>query len=538
MPGESLRRSSSPTRVRGPLVSILLPTHNRRRYLAEALASAVRQTHGNLEILVVRDGGEEVADVVRSFDDPRVILIDRRENRGKPFSLNEALARARGKYVAYLDDDDVYYPYHIEVLVEALESRADSGVAYSDLYKTYCEVLAGGGRVVLSKHVEISRDFDRFLMLYFNHVLHVSLMHRRDLLDKTGLYNENLNILIDWDMTRRLAFFCDFHHVPLVTGEFYSPVGECDRISIRQRKEPEEYLRNILAIRTTRPAPPWSRIKDLSIILLAERADHDAADTMLRIWRYTFYPYKLFVPLPPDELARLNVRMPNVELIPVPALSSPGVRLDAALRASADGYVAVVSAGLALEEMWIEYPLYALSDSRGQEGFLAAGATPPSWAIVLRRNDLERARQAYPLPSVEASLAAAGIRMRLPREEELPFQFDELLRQAKLAEADGNWMTAARLFEQMGERFANTLWMRAMAARAYFEAGDHERAGQLSHEANQERPTVETLLLEAKVRRHRRDFAIAIRLLGQAEQLLGTHDGSPPIRPKSDLCLR
>jgi glycosyltransferase involved in cell wall biosynthesis len=538
MPDDSLRPPPNSTRRRGPLVSILLPTHNRSRYLAEALASAVQQTYGNLEILVVRDGGAEVANVVRSFDDPRVILIDRKENRGKPFSLNEALARARGKYVAYLDDDDVYYPYHIEVLVEALESRAEGGVAYSDLYKTYCEVLAGGGRVALSKHVEISRDFDRFLMLHFNHVLHVSLMHRRDLLDKTGPYNESLSVLIDWDMTRRLAFFCDFHHVPVVTGEFYSPVGECDRISIQQRKQPQEYLRNMLTIRTTRPAPPWPRLQDLSIILLADRADHRAADTMLRIWRYTFYPYKLYVPLPSEELARLNVRMPNVELIPVPPLSSTGERLDAALRVSGGDYVAVVPGGLAVEEMWIECSLYALLHSHVPEGFLTAGATPQCWSAVLRRRDLEGARQTHPHPSVEASLAAAGVPVRLPREEELPFQFDELLRQAKQAEAEGNWATAARLFEQMGERFANTLWMKAMAARAYFEAGDHERAGQLSHEANQERPTVDTLLLEAKIRRHRRDFTTAIRLLGQAEQLLGSHDGSPPVRPRSDLCLR
>jgi len=248
--------ASKDVRVSDPLVSVLLPTHNRRRYLAEALASVVQQTYRNLEIFVIRDGGEEVADVICSFHDPRVIFIDRKENRGKPFSLNEALSRARGKYVAYLDDDDVYYPYHVETLVKALESETDCGVAYSDLYKTYCQVLAGGGRVVLSKHVEISRDFDRFLMLYFNHVLHVSLMHRRDLLDQTGLYNEALNILIDWDMTRRLAFFSDFRHVPVITGEFYSPIGECDRISFQRRKDTQEYLRNILAIRTC-PSFSW-----------------------------------------------------------------------------------------------------------------------------------------------------------------------------------------------------------------------------------------------------------------------------------------
>lgn len=529
--------ASDDVRESGPLVSILLPTHNRRRYLMEALASAVQQTYRNLEIFVIRDGGQDVADIVRSFDDPRVIFIDRQENRGKPFSLNEALSQARGKYIAYLDDDDVYYPHHVETLVKTLESEADCGVAYSDLYKTYCRVPAEGDRVVLSKHVEISRDFDRFLMLYFNHVLHVSLMHRRDLLDRTGLYNEDLNILIDWDMTRRLAFFSDFHHVPIITGEFYSPIGACDRISVQQRQDSEEYLRNILAIRTTRPAKPWPKMKDLSVILLVDQLDRRAGDSMLRIWRYTFHPYRLYLPLVPKEVGRLKSEMPNVRLVPVGPLCSAAERLDAALRQCEGDYIAVVPGNLTVEEMWVENPLYALSNSTSRAGFLIKGAAPQSWAAVLRRADLEQARQAYPHLSLEASLTAAGTRVRMPEEKELPFEFDQLLRLGKMAEADGNWLTAARLFEHIPEQFQNGLWMKTMAARAYFEAGDPVKAGLLSYEVNQERPAVDTLLLEARVHRQKKDFARAIRLLGQAEQLLGSRLGVPaPV--DSDPCLR
>ena len=514
------RSLSSTGRTTNPLVSVLLPTHNRPRYLAEALASVVQQTYRNLEIFVIRDGGQDVADVIRSFCDPRIIFIDREVNRGKPFSLNEALSRARGKYVAYLDDDDVYYPCHVETLVKVLEAEPSCGVAYSDLYKVYCEVLRGGGRVVLSKHVEISRDFDRFLMLYFNHVLHVSLMHRRDLLDKTGPYNERLNILIDWDMTRRLAFFTDFLHVPVITGEFYSPVAACDRISVQQRKDPQEYLRNMLAIRTARPAGPWSKIQDLSIILLVERVDERTAQALLRIWRHTFYPYKLHLPLPPGDISRLNVQMPNVELVPVSPASSETERVDAALAKSQGDLVALVPTRLPIEEMWVEDPLYALINTAGREGFLLAGATPQSWAAVLRRSDLESARRAHPGLSVEASLRAAGVPVRWPRQDQLPFQFDELLRRAKSAEAEGDWLAAARLFEHMAGRFQNRLWMNAMAAQAYFEGGDRARAGLLSHAANQERATVDTLLLEAKVHRHNGDFDAALGLLGRARQLL------------------
>ncbi|NLT76598.1 MAG: glycosyltransferase, partial [Planctomycetes bacterium] len=367
-------------------MSILLPTYNRRRYLPYALASAVGQTYRNVEVFVVNDGGQDVSDVVRAFGDPRVHFIDRRENRGKPYSLNEALARAQGKYVAYLDDDDVYYPNHVQVLVDALEGSTDCCVAYSDLYKTYCHVLSDGDREIRSKYVEVSRDFDRFLMLYFNHVLHVSLMHRRDLLDRTGPYNEDLNILIDWDMTRRLAFFSDFLHLHVITGEFYSPIGDSDRISIQRRKDPREYLRNVLAIRTTHPPKPWDKLDELSIIVLADRLDQDLAETCKRLWRHTFYPYRLYLPLVPEAIARLDNQMPNVVLVPVDPLSSPAERLDVALQRAEGRYVAILPGTLPVEEMWVENPLYALiHDPSNRDGFLLAGAGGERWGGVVRR---------------------------------------------------------------------------------------------------------------------------------------------------------
>lgn len=516
------RLASTTEPRRGPLVSVLVPTYNRRRYLPEALASVVSQTHRDLEIFVVNDGGQDVADIVASFNDPRLIFINRSENRGKPYSLNEALSRAQGKYVAYLDDDDIFYPHHVETLVDALENETDCQAAYSDLYRTHCNVLSDGRRQVLSKQVEVCRDFDRFMMFYFNHVLHVSLMHRRDLLVRTGPYNEDLNILIDWDMTRRLAFFTDFHHVPTITGEFYSPIGECDRISVQQRKRPEEYLKNLLAIRTTRPRKPWPKVGDVAIIALGGQWNRELADLLGRIWRYTFYTYRVFVPLAGSTIPSADaVSMPNVTFVPVDPLSSDDERLDVALHGCDAEYVAIVPKTFPIKDMWLENPLYALINNfQRSEGFLLERATPQLWGAVLRRTDLEQARRAHPHLSVEASLTACGLRIRRPNEDELPFLFDGLVQQAKLAEADGDWAAAARLFEHAAMNFRNELWMNAMAARAYFEAGNTAQAGQLSGAVNEVRPTIDTLLMEAKIRRQEQNFSEAIRLLSQAEQWL------------------
>ena len=187
--------STQTTRSNGPLVSVLISTYNRPTYLAEALESIFRQTYTNFEILLVRDGGLPVREVVGQFDDSRLHFIDRDENHGLPRSFNEALAGARGEYICYLGDDDKFYPHHIALLVDAILKNPEYAAVYSDLYKAHCRVLPDGRRRVLAKNVEISRDFDRMLMLQFNHALHVSLIHRRDLFEQAGRYNENFKFL-------------------------------------------------------------------------------------------------------------------------------------------------------------------------------------------------------------------------------------------------------------------------------------------------------------------------------------------------------
>ena len=506
----------------GPMVSVLVPTFNRPRYLSEALSSVVHQDYSNLEIFVINDGGEDVSNVVNSFNDPRIIFVNRKENRGLPYTLNEALMRAQGKYACYLGDDDMYYPHHVSTLVNALENKDDCQVAYSDWYKAYCKIMPDGSRQVLSKVVEVSRDFDRFFMLYFNHVLGGNLMHRRDLLEKTGLYNEQLNILIDWDMTRRLAFFSDFHHVCDITGEFYSPLGESDRISVQRRKDKNEYARNVLTIRTTRPAKPWAKMEDMSIIFVTDSLNQQAGETLGLIWRHTFYPYKVYLPLPHADFSRIDTDMPNITLVPVDPVSSHARKIDAALARCEGEYVVIVPSGFPVEEMWVEDPLYALINSSvGRQGFeLPRSSEGPGWAAVVGKRDLQYARSSFPGLPVRESLKAAGIVLRDLRPEEIPFQFDSLLKEAQTAEKDGSWAKASEMFEYIADHHQNELWMKALAAKAFYKAGDLTKASKLSSEVNQQRPTVNTLLLEAKVLREEKDFSLAIELLKRAEQIL------------------
>jgi glycosyltransferase involved in cell wall biosynthesis len=504
-----------------PLVSVLVPTFNRPEYLYQALSSVLNQDYKNLQVLVINDGGENVGGIINSFNDIRLKYINRKENRGKAFSLNQALEHAKGKYVSYLDDDDLYYPNHIGTLVNVLENQTDCKVAYTDLYKAYCKVSPDGNRQVLSKVLEVSRDFDRFLMLYFNHVLHVSLMHRRDMIEKTGRYNENLNVLIDWDITRRLAFFSDFYHICKVTGEYYHPMGDCDRMSVQQRKNKKDYHRNVLAIRTTRPAKPWPKIQDMSIIFITDKFDKEAGKTISSIWQNTFYPYQIYLPISESDFNRINTDMPNLVFVPVSHSSSKTERIDAAIKKCDGHYIAIIQGSQKIEEMWVEKSLYALINcSIDRQGFLLDESDNENCSVIIKKEDIEYARNSFPQLSFLESLGAAGISLRVPDYEEYPFQFDNILHQAMSEETNGNWLRAAEMYIYLAENHKNQLWMKRLATKALFKAGRNNMAASMCDEINQQRPTIDTLLLEAKLRREEKKYSSAIELLHKAERTI------------------
>jgi glycosyltransferase involved in cell wall biosynthesis len=508
----------------GPLVSVMMPTFNRRRYLPESLASALHQDYRNIEVFVVNDGGESISDIVTAADDTRIRFIDRKENRGKAYSLNEAIGQARGKYVAYLDDDDIWYPHHLSTLVTALENGSE-GAAYSDLYKTWCRVEEDGSRTVLAKKVEVSRDFDRFFMMYVNHVLHVSVIHRRDLLDKTGPYNESLNVMIDWDMTRRLSFFCDFKHIYEITGEFYAPVIDCDRISVRRRKDKSDYLRNIWAIRTTRPPKPWPMMKDLAVVFIPSRVDESAAKMMRGMWMWTFYPYTVYLPWTAAEHAALNSEMPNIRRITVPDGATMGQRIDAMMAECDADYVTVVPSGIEIGQMWVEGSLWPLMNTYDPRmAFELKGSSEAAWTAVMKLEHLRQARTAGKGQTLRDWLRAAGISCRRPRTDEMPFRFDDTYNLGRQAEAEGDYLGASELYQLAAGGFGNRLWMDSVTAEAMRSAGRFTEAAEIASRVNLRRPTVDSLRTEALARKKMNDVQAAVRLLEKARDILeGTH---------------
>jgi cellulose synthase/poly-beta-1,6-N-acetylglucosamine synthase-like glycosyltransferase len=120
-----------------PLVSIVIPAHNAENTLDETIGSVVRQSHENLDIIIVDDGStdrtwEMALAWVRK--DVRIRVISQK-NSGVALARNTGIEAARGAYIAPLDADDLWHPKRVQMHVEALEAAGqDTAVAYSPFF--------------------------------------------------------------------------------------------------------------------------------------------------------------------------------------------------------------------------------------------------------------------------------------------------------------------------------------------------------------------------------------------------------------------
>ena len=114
------------------LVSIIIPAYNTEKQIADTLASVLKQTYSNFEVIVVDDASRDrTVDVVRSFTDKRIRLICHSTNQGPGAARNRAIEAAKGKWIALLDADDQWHSSRLGKLLQVL-SEAGEGFFTAD----------------------------------------------------------------------------------------------------------------------------------------------------------------------------------------------------------------------------------------------------------------------------------------------------------------------------------------------------------------------------------------------------------------------
>ena len=189
------------TLTSAPLVSVVLPTRDRRDLLPRAIDSVQKQSYGNWELLIVDDGSvDSTAEFLAGLAGERLRCF-RHHGAGACAARNVALAQARGDLIAYLDDDNMMHPGWLKAVVWGFEQRPEANV----LYGAY--VVDDAGRIFRKK----SGDLPRLFFLPYDHyqVARRSIADIGCIAHRAGLpearFDESLREMGDWDLFLRLT---------------------------------------------------------------------------------------------------------------------------------------------------------------------------------------------------------------------------------------------------------------------------------------------------------------------------------------------
>jgi glycosyltransferase involved in cell wall biosynthesis len=199
-----------------PSISVIVVTRDRPGLLADALASVAAQTLRPLEVRVGDDGGGSALPVTEAVPELEVTLLPLAFGQAGA-ARNAAAAGARGEVLAFLDDDDLWRPDHLEGLVEAFADPS-VGFAWRDSEVQRETVLSNGSRRVDERRT-IARDWDESLMRSDDFLPPSAWGMRRSLFESLGGFDAEFRFSEDWDLVLRAAALAPVRRVPGVTVE-------------------------------------------------------------------------------------------------------------------------------------------------------------------------------------------------------------------------------------------------------------------------------------------------------------------------------
>jgi glycosyltransferase involved in cell wall biosynthesis len=203
-----------------PEVSVIMPTYNRAHLVDRAIQSVLNQTFQDFEIIVINNYSKDnTIDVINSFNDKRIKLINFRNNGIIAKSRNQGLMKSAGDYIAFLDDDDIWEPEKLEKQIEVLRNAPEAvGAVYTGMI-----LLDKQGRII-KKVIPKYRGNIFYLLLTKSYIDSASaLVVKKECFEHVGFFDESedLGVGDDWDMWIRIAQHYKFNFIPEVLVKIY-----------------------------------------------------------------------------------------------------------------------------------------------------------------------------------------------------------------------------------------------------------------------------------------------------------------------------
>ena len=201
-------------------VTVIVPSYNHDKFVAEAIQSVLDQTYQDFEIVITDDGSsDQSVSIIKSFTDPRIKLFCFDQNQGACVAGNKCLSEAKGEFIAMLSSDDVFAPDKLEKQVRFLDHNPDIGAVFS-----YAQIIDEDGNDLADKNhfyqqifIQPNRTRFEWLNHFFfkgNCLCHPSVLIRKECYDQVGQFDERFAQLPDYDFWIRLCMKYEIHIIP------------------------------------------------------------------------------------------------------------------------------------------------------------------------------------------------------------------------------------------------------------------------------------------------------------------------------------
>lgn len=199
------------------LISVILPVYNGEKYLKESIESILNQTYTNFEFIIIDDGSKDSSlEIIKEYEkeDERIVVVSR-ENKGLIATLNEGIEKAKGKYIARMDQDDISLPNRFEEQLKFLEKNPEIGVC-----GTWVEVFGENRNPTIWK-MPIQDEELRPRLLFSVTFAHPSVMMRKGLINQYNLrYNEKYINAEDYKFWLDFSKYTKFVNIPKVLLQY------------------------------------------------------------------------------------------------------------------------------------------------------------------------------------------------------------------------------------------------------------------------------------------------------------------------------
>lgn len=186
------------------LVSVIITSYNYEHFISFAIESALNQKYGNVEILIIDDGSTDGSrKIIEKYSSEKKIRIFFQKNSGQAAATNRGIMEASGKYIAFLDADDIWYPEKLEKQVPLFED-SEVGVVYSA-----SNVIDAENKILNLRQTKIISRNENFTqcMLLENFIPFSSSVVKRECFYKSGLLNSQYRVCTDYDLWLRISKF-------------------------------------------------------------------------------------------------------------------------------------------------------------------------------------------------------------------------------------------------------------------------------------------------------------------------------------------